>query len=116
MIKTAADMKIETRTAMRGGAGAVTIRHYFQPEDFGAKIRLCSHLTLPPGTSIGSHQHTGEDEIFIVTKGTGQLDDGKTSTVVSAGDAILTGRGESHAIANTDSTDLEIVAVIACYA
>ena len=43
------------------------------------------------------------------------LDDGASKTRVAAGDAVLTGRGESHAIANDGDEDLEIVAVIACY-
>ena len=44
------------------------------------------------------------------------LDDGKTRTTVTAGDSILTGRGESHAIANSGDSDQEILAVIMCYA
>jgi len=116
MIKKPSEMQLETRPAMRGGSGTVTIRHFFKPEEFGAKARLCARLTLPPGASIGTHQHSGEDEVYIVTHGTGLLDDGKNRTPVAEGDAVLTGRGESHAIANTGSTDLEILAVILCYA
>lgn len=116
MIRTPETMKTEVRPNMRGGTGSVTVRHLFAPEEFGAKVRLAAKLVLPPGASIGTHQHNGEDEIYLVLKGTGSLDDGKTRTAVAAGDAILTGRGESHAIANTGTTDLEIAAVIMCYA
>ena len=116
LIKKPSDMQSEARPAMRGGAGTVTLRHFFKPEDFGAKARLCARLTLPPGASIGTHQHTGEDEVYIITKGTGLLDDGKARTPVAEGDAVLTGRGESHSIANTGAADLEIIAVILCYA
>lgn len=116
MIRTPNDMKTEVRPNMRGGTGSVTVRHMFTPDEFGAKVRLAARLLIPPGASIGTHQHTGEDEIYIVLKGTGSLDDGKTVTPVAQGDAILTGRGESHAIANTGATDLEMIAVIACYA
>ena len=115
MIKQPSQMETEIRTAMRGGAGSITIRHVFKKEEITAKTRLCAQLTLPPGASIGAHQHVAEDELFIITKGSGLLDDGKTKTPVSAGDAILTGNGESHAIANTGATDLEIIAVIICY-
>ena len=54
--------------------------------------------------------------IYIIVKGTGILDDGQARTTVHEGDAILTGKGETHAIANAGSTDLEIIAVIMCYA
>ena len=116
MIRTAASMEIETRAAMRGGAGSVTFRHLFKKDEIAAKTRLCAALTLPPGASIGAHQHDGEDEVYYILKGVGLLDDGKTRTTVSVGDAVLTGRGESHAIANAGDSDLEIMAVIMCYA
>lgn len=116
MIRKAAEMKTEVRSAMRGGSGSVTIQHFFEKEEITAKSRLCARLTLPPGSSIGVHDHVNEDEVYIITKGTGVLNDGKSNTPVSAGDAVLTGKGESHAIANTGSSDLEIIAVILCYA
>lgn len=116
MIRNASSMETEVRTAMRGGAGSVTFRHLFKKEEITARTRLCAVLTLPPGTSIGTHQHDGEDEVYYILKGRGVLDDGKTRTTVSAGDAVLTGRGESHAIANSGDSDLEILATIMCYA
>jgi mannose-6-phosphate isomerase-like protein (cupin superfamily) len=116
MIRKASSMETEVRTAMRGGTGNVTLQHFFKSNEITAKSRLCARLTLPPGASIGMHQHSGEDEVYIITQGAGTLDDGKTKTVVSAGDAVLTGKDESHSILNTGSSDLEIIAVIMCYA
>ncbi len=116
MIRTRSTMSTEVRHAMRGGVGDVTLRHLFTKEEITAKSRLCAVLTLPPGASIGTHQHEGEDEVYYVLKGTGVLDDGRTRTTVNTGDAILTGRGESHALENTGTTELEILAVIMCYA
>lgn len=116
MIRKAAAMETEVRPLMRGGTGSVTVQHFFKKEELTAKTRLTARLTLPPGSGIGSHQHVGEDEIYIITEGLGLLDDGKTKTEVRAGDAILTGNGESHAITNIGDTDLEIIAIILCYA
>lgn len=116
MIHTPAMMPTEVRHAMRGGVGDITVQHLFSKEEITAKTRLCARLTLPPGASIGTHQHNGEDEVYYLLSGTGMLDDGTTQTTVTAGDAVLTGRGESHSIANTGDTNLEILAVIMCYA
>ena len=116
MIRKLSDRVVETRPSMRGGTGTVTVTHFFKKEEITAKTRLCATLTIPPGASIGAHQHEGEDEVYIITRGTGLLDDGNTITPVSVGDAILTGNGESHSITNAGSTDLEIIAVIMCYA
>ncbi|HQN01917.1 MAG TPA: cupin domain-containing protein [Candidatus Hydrogenedentes bacterium] len=115
MIRKLADMETEVRENMRGGAGSVTFRHLFKKGDFIAPVRLCAALTLPPGSGIGSHEHLREDEIYIVTRGAGMLDDGKTKTRVSAGDAVLTGNGESHAIHNDGEEPLELMAIIVCY-
>lgn len=114
MIKKPGDMKTEARDRMRGGDGTVVIRHYFDKADFAASVRLCARLTVPPGAGIGMHQHIEEDEVYIVTRGSGVLDDGKVQTPISSGDAVLTGKGESHAIWNNGREDLEIIAVIVC--
>lgn len=116
MIRKPSQMETEVRTSMRGGDGRVTVQHFFKPQEFGAKSRLCARLTLPPGASIGTHRHENEDEVYIVLKGTGVLDDGTTRTFVSTGDAILTCHGESHAISNSGNTNLELIAVIMSYA
>ncbi|MFC1451754.1 cupin domain-containing protein [Verrucomicrobiota bacterium] len=115
MIRTSKDMRIENREDMRGGEGTVTIVHCFEKEEISANARLCSRLILPPGSSIGTHRHEAEDEVFIVMRGSGLIDDGESQARVSVGDAVLTGRGESHAVRNDGTEDLEMVAVIMCY-
>lgn len=115
VIRHVADMNVEVREQMRGGAGKVVIRHLFKKEEIKAKTRLCSHLTLEPGCGIGTHQHVGEDELFVITRGSGLLDDGQTKTRVRAGDAILTGNGEAHALHNDGAEPLELLAIIMLY-
>lgn len=115
MIRRESEMKAEVREKMRGGPGTVTVKHYFEKSEFTANVRLCARLILPPGAGIGVHKHDGKDEVYIVTRGSGILDDGSTQTKVSAGNSILTGNGGSHAIRNGGVGDLELIAVICCY-
>lgn len=115
MIRKPSEMTVETRQNMRGGAGAVTFRHYFQKDEMKARSRLCAELTIPPGASIGPHAHETEDEVYIITAGSGLLDDGLTRTRITAGDAVLTGQGGSHAVINDGTTDLKLIAVIMSY-
>lgn len=115
MIHKGNSLETEVRDEMRGGKGEVTIRHYFKQNEIKAKCRLCSRLILPPGASIGPHKHEAEDELYIIESGTGILDDGSAKTEVEAGDAILTGNGESHSISNAGKEPLEIIAIIMCY-
>lgn len=107
-------MKNETRENMRGGRGSIGICHLVDKADFSANVRLCAKLTIPPGAGIGEHRHENEDEVYVVTKGSGVLNDGRNDERVTVGDAVLTGGGNSHAIRNDGNEDLEIIAVIAC--
>ncbi len=112
MIRKPNHMQIEERTQMRGGQGTVRIQHAFKPEEFAACCRLCATLTLPPGASIGRHEHLNEDEVYLVLSGQGLLDDGTSSTRIGPGDAVLTGRGAAHAVLNDGTEPLQIFAVI----
>jgi mannose-6-phosphate isomerase-like protein (cupin superfamily) len=115
MIKKSQQQTAETRKNMRGGAGEVIIRHYFRPEEISARCRLCARLTLPVGAGIGLHEHSNEDEIFIIQQGKGIALDNNQEVEIEAGDAVLTGKGSSHAIRNTGNSDLIITAIIMQY-
>lgn len=115
MIHQPIKMKQLIKQQVCGGQGQVAFQYLFQKEEIKAKTRLCARLTLAPGASIGAHRHEGEDELYVIIKGSGILDDGHSRTRVSAGAAILTGAGESHALENDGSTPLELLAVIMLY-
>ena len=117
MIRKQSDYLIDERPEMRGGNGTVRIEHLFEPgTELKAPTRLCAKLYLEPGVSIGFHRHENEEEIFVIVKGQGEIDDNGTSRQVAAGDSVLTGNGAGHAVKNTGSETLEILAVISKYA
>ncbi len=116
MIRKAAEMCNEVRENMRGGPGAVAIRHLFTSDEIQAKTRLCARLIIPPGAGIGPHRHEQEDELFVVIGGEGVVEEDGRAVRVAAGDAVLTGRGGSHAVRNEGGEPLEMLAVIMCYA
>lgn len=115
MIRCAGTYEVCTREDMRGGKGTVRIEHYWQGEELKGKTRLCAKLTLGPGTSIGFHEHVDEEEIFIVLRGQGRVQDGDQHSIVNAGDTILTGDGAGHAVESLGPEPLEMVALIVQY-
>ncbi len=115
MIRKAAQMDTEVRSRLRGGPGDVTVQHLFKKEEITARTRLCARLVLPPGAGIGLHPHEGEDELFYVLRGTGLVEDAGAKTRVGPGDAILTGKGQSHAVLNDGREPLEMLALILLY-
>lgn len=106
----------EQRENMRGGQGTITIEHWFKPDDFGAKVRLCARMTIPAGASIGTHTHTNEDEVYIVLSGKGIIEENSEWVAIESGDAILTGHNGSHGVKNNSDGPLVIAAIIALQA
>ena len=115
MVKKKLEQIIEKRENMRSGSGEVMITHYFKKDEINAACRLCAQLKISPGVSIGLHEHINEDEIFIIQQGSGLIIDGNKEVAIEAGDAILTGKGDSHSIKNTGSEDLLVTAIIMQY-
>lgn len=115
MIRRNGDYDCEVRDGMRGGKGRVTIEHLWKREELNGKTRLCAKLTIPPGASIGFHEHVSEEEVYIITAGTGIITDNGNDEPIGPGDSILTGNGAGHAIACTGDTPLEFFAFIVEY-
>ncbi|MFH1791249.1 MAG: cupin domain-containing protein [Candidatus Omnitrophota bacterium] len=115
MIRRRAEQEVEVRKNMRGGEGEVSIVHHLKKDEMTAPCRLCALLCLPPGSSIGEHDHVNEDEVFIIQQGKGVVADNGQEKEVGAGDVILTGKGAGHSIKNTGDVDLLITAVIMQY-
>ena len=115
MITRNDEMPADNRVNMRGGNGTVKLEHWFKPEAFGAKVRLCTRMTLEPGASIGNHTHETEDEIYLVLSGAGRILENGVWTPIRTGDAILTGKGGTHGVENDSTEPLVIAAVIILY-
>jgi mannose-6-phosphate isomerase-like protein (cupin superfamily) len=72
-------------------------------------------LNLDPGSSIGYHKHDREEEVFVILKGTAEVDDDGSKKILNQGDSILTGNGAGHSIRNIGKEPLEVLAVISSY-
>lgn len=116
MIRKSGNYRTELRENMRGGSGIVKIEHFWEPgKEMLGHNRMAARLTLPPGGSIGFHNHENEDEIFVIVKGKAEADDNGTVTILEAGDTLLTGNGAGHSIRNAGDCDLELIALISTY-
>jgi mannose-6-phosphate isomerase-like protein (cupin superfamily) len=116
MIRRSGKYAFDVKENMRGGKGSVKIEHYWHPgTEMKANNRLFAKLTLQPGGSIGFHKHDGEEEVFVVLRGSAEADDNGHKTVLNTGDTILTGDGSGHSIKCISQEPLELIAVISCY-
>ena len=115
MIRRNGEYAITLKEKMRGGNGTVRIEHFWQKEELKGKTRLCAKLTLPPGTSIGFHNHADEEEVFVVLNGTAKITDNDAEEVLQPGDTILTADGGGHDIESIGDVPLEMLAMIVQY-
>ncbi len=115
MIRRSGTYPVTVRDKMRGGNGSVKVEEFWGKGDLKAKTRLFAKLTLAPGSGIGFHEHVGEEEVYVILRGRGLLEEGGQKIAVAAGDSILTGDGAGHAIEAVGDEPLEILAVIVQY-
>ena len=116
MNRHAGNYRTELRNEMRGGKGVVKIEHFWEPKtEMRGSNRMFAKLTIEPGGSIGFHPHDAEEEVCVIIRGRAEADDNGEVVQLSAGDTLLTGNGDGHAIRNVGDEPLEIVAVITTY-
>jgi mannose-6-phosphate isomerase-like protein (cupin superfamily) len=115
MIRNKKDMRSETKHNLRDGKGSLEFTHVLEQGDIHTKNRLTAVIRIPPGCSIGTHEHQKEEEIFYVLKGVGTITENGTVSEIGAGDVAVTQSGGSHSIENRGETELEILAVILLY-
>ncbi len=70
------------------------------------------HCILPPGTSIGYHQHNVGEEVYYVMSGRGRMTVNDHTWDVGPGDAIPCTLHDSHGIYNNSDEDLDIFVLI----
>ena len=116
MIRKNENQKIDLMENMAGGTGTTEIKYFADGTDYKGRSRLLARVTLKPGASIGYHIHEDEEELYYILSGTAKYDDnGKGTSLLTAGDTTITLGGEGHAIENVGEDVLEFVAIILLY-
>ncbi len=91
--------------------GIGVLRHIglFSGEEFASPIRFMNYTILPPGTTIGNHEHGNDEEIYVVLEGKGEMIfDGK-SFPVKAGAVTVNRPFGTHGIVNTGDVDMRLL-------
>ena len=114
MIIRRADTRSFSIPNCHGGSGAVTCR-----EILGDYNRTTPGLTLvhdnilAPGVSIGEHEHRGDEEVYFVLEGCGEMVVNGVRESVGPGDVCITREGDRHSLINTGESDLRLLVVAA---
>ena len=66
-----------------------------------------------PGQRHELHTHTGQDKLYFVLEGTGEVTVGEATESVETGDLIMARSGEPHGIGNPGPGKLVVLTVMA---
>lgn len=102
----------EESTESHGGKGTYFVRTLLD-EVPGSIFKYVRDLILYPGSTIGEHLHTGDEEIYFVISGNGIMVVDGEEYVIGPGSAVLTQSGSHHALRNEGEEDLRIFVVCA---
>jgi mannose-6-phosphate isomerase-like protein (cupin superfamily) len=96
-------------TGAHRGKGTLLFRRLWANDSFKTPWYFVDHCLLPPGTSIGYHQHGDIEEIYSIVSGRGLSTVNGVTWEVKAGDAIPCRLTDSHGIYNNSNEDLEVL-------
>lgn len=96
-----------------GGKGIAYVHHIISKEEMLGHGRLYARVVLPPGSSVGWHQHVRDTEPYYILKGEADfIDHDKTVTKVGPGDCCIIQVGQFHSLENNSDSDVEFMALI----
>lgn len=92
-----------------GGDGVLRHVNVYDKADFQSKLKFVNYTVLPPGTTIGYHQHADNEEMYVILEGTGTMTIDGESTPVKTGDVILNRPYGAHGLQNDSDSDLKLL-------
>jgi mannose-6-phosphate isomerase-like protein (cupin superfamily) len=66
-------------------------------------------VTVPPGCSIGDHDHGDNEERYVILSGSGTMTMDGAGLAVSAGDVLVNRRFGRHGLCNTSAEELRLL-------
>ena len=103
------------KTISHDGNGNIEFARVYSRWDAASGIDFVDYAILPPGTSIGFHCHTNNEEIYLILKGTGKMRLDGDAFIVSPGDVIVNRNLSSHGLENQSDEEIHIYVVQAQY-
>ena len=97
---------------IRGGQGKAEFEYLLTNEQLGKSSGLFARITLHPNSSVGFHEHHGDNETYFIVSGQGRFNDNGTWKEVKSGDVLFTNDGEGHSLENTSNEPLVFMALI----
>jgi mannose-6-phosphate isomerase-like protein (cupin superfamily) len=97
------------RTVAHGGTGQIEFRRIASRASLSGTCNFIDFTRMPPGTSIGEHSHSvDEEEFYLVLRGCGRMRVNGEEFDVGPGDLIRNAPGGTHSLENTGDQELQL--------
>jgi mannose-6-phosphate isomerase-like protein (cupin superfamily) len=100
-----------TRASSMGGIGHIQVGHLFTREQLGPSWDFCEVVVVPPGSSIGTHEHRGTEEIYYFLAGQGAMTIDGQSVAFGPDTVSLCRSGSGHELLNRGDGDVRLLAI-----
>ena len=91
------------------GNGLIRFARLVEKGEVSGPCNFVDFTVVPPGVTIGSHQHgDDEEEFYLILKGDGELVRDGRRMAVRSGDFIRNRPGGTHALRNNGTDDLHL--------
>lgn len=111
MYKPLWDMQLVKESNPGQGEGALEKYMCLTGGEAPPHIEFVVRVFLKPGSSIGTHKHEGNGEIWYYIQGEGEYTEDENTVQVRPGDVTVCHSGSCHSLRNTSDADLEYLAV-----
>lgn len=101
-----------TKENIRGGTGQADFEYLLTDKEMGNKAQMLAKIILHPHSSVGYHNHDGDNETYVILSGQGRFNDNGTWMEVKAGDVLFTDHGEGHSLENNTDEPMVFMALI----
>jgi len=111
MIRNFLTCAIETEQNSHNGIGEIKIQKIFRRSDFQGGWDFALRVVMPPNSSMGVHQHSQDEEMYVILKGGGLMTIEGREQQVSTGDMILNKPGGTHGLLNNSASEIELLII-----
>jgi mannose-6-phosphate isomerase-like protein (cupin superfamily) len=96
------------RQSVHEGVGQSWNVRVFDNADFDTALKFINYLEMEPGSTIGVHKHSANEEVYVVLAGSGVMTVNDDRRAVKTGDIIVNKPGWAHGLENTSEEILKL--------
>ena len=111
MIKNYLETTKQAMDSSHDGSGPVDLYEIWEKSDFLSNIDFVDRVVIPPRSTVGTHRHGDNEEMYIVLSGTADMTIEGKAVTVRKGDMILNPPNGEHGLQNNSDDDIDLLVI-----